>query len=86
MRGWRGLENDGIWGVRACARPSAGPVCASRRLGRLSDLFYQDHLYEPSPLGLNKGSGPDWGHIVSKDMVHWAHLPVAIWNDVSAGG
>lgn len=39
-------------------------------------LFYQDHLAIPP------GHGPDWGHAVSTDGgVHWAHLPVAIWND-----
>eukprot|EP00294_Goniomonas_avonlea_P016037 CAMPEP_0114543504 /NCGR_PEP_ID=MMETSP0114-20121206/2390_1 /TAXON_ID=31324 /ORGANISM="Goniomonas sp, Strain m" /LENGTH=606 /DNA_ID=CAMNT_0001727845 /DNA_START=18 /DNA_END=1838 /DNA_ORIENTATION=+ len=41
-------------------------------------LFYQDHLAE-SHGGV--GKGPDWGHAVSKDLAHWAHLPVALWND-----
>jgi sucrose-6-phosphate hydrolase SacC (GH32 family) len=27
------------------------------------------------------GNGPIWGHWVSRDFVHWAQLPVAIWND-----
>lgn len=27
------------------------------------------------------GQGPDIGHAVSSDMVHWAHLPVSVWND-----
>ena len=22
-----------------------------------------------------------WGHVASKDLVHWCHLPVALWND-----
>ena len=43
--------------------------------------FYQDHLAEPSPVGLKAGQGPDWGHWVSRDFLHWARLPVAIWND-----
>jgi len=38
-------------------------------------LFYQDHLAMPP------GHGPDYGHAVSRDMAHWAHLHVAIWND-----
>ena len=36
--------------------------------------FYQIHLAAPP------GHGPDYGHFVSKDFVHWAPLPVAIWN------
>jgi hypothetical protein len=38
---------------------------------RLYHIFYQDH--EPG--------GTVWGHGVSADMVYWAHLPVALWND-----
>jgi len=38
-------------------------------------LFYQDHLAMPP------GHGPDYGHAVSRDLAHWAHLHVAIWND-----
>lgn len=36
--------------------------------------FYQIHL------AADPGHGPDYGHFVSKDFVHWAALPVAIWN------
>lgn len=39
--------------------------------------FYQDHL------GAHEG-GPVYGHFVSKDFVHWAALPVAIWNGIDA--
>ena len=40
--------------------------------------FYQIHIAE----NMNgAGDGPDWGHWVSKDFIHWAQLPVAIWND-----
>eukprot|EP01062_Namystynia_karyoxenos_P050279 TRINITY_DN3900_c0_g2_i1.p1 TRINITY_DN3900_c0_g2~~TRINITY_DN3900_c0_g2_i1.p1 ORF type:complete len:571 (+),score=184.07 TRINITY_DN3900_c0_g2_i1:79-1713(+) len=44
-------------------------------------LFYQDHIATPT------GRGPDYGHWVSRDFVHWAQLPVAIWNglDVPSG-
>jgi hypothetical protein len=41
----------------------------------------QDHLGIPNPVGLGKGTGPDIGHWVSRDFLHWAHLEVAIWND-----
>ncbi len=40
--------------------------------------FYQIHIAENFG---GAGDGPDWGHWVSKDFVHWAQLPVAIWND-----
>ena len=38
-------------------------------------LMYQDHLC------IAPGFGPDIGHVVSRDLVHWTHLPVSIWND-----
>ena len=41
----------------------------------LYHLMYQDHVCIPG------GHGPDIGHVVSADFVHWAHLPVSIWND-----
>lgn len=44
-------------------------------LNKLYHHFYQDHLAE------GNGQGPIIGHTVSADMVHWAHLPVAVWND-----
>ncbi len=43
----------------------------------LYHLFYQDHVWIDSP----GSQGPDIGHAVSADLVHWAHLPVAVWND-----
>ena len=42
---------------------------------RLYHHFWQAHLSTPP------GNGPDIGHAVSADLVHWAHLPVAVWND-----
>ena len=38
-------------------------------------LFYQDHL------GVGENGGTSWGHVVSRDLAHWARLPVALWND-----
>jgi hypothetical protein len=32
--------------------------------------FYQDHLAEPQTK-LGPGRGPDWGHWVSRDFLHW---------------
>ena len=40
--------------------------------------FYQIHL------AADPGHGPDYGHFVSKDFVHWAALPVAIWNGLDS--
>ena len=47
-------------------------------LHKLYHHFYQDHLAEHQG---GDGQGPDIGHAVSADMVTWAHLPVAVWND-----
>jgi len=41
-------------------------------------LMYQKHAAEPHANG--DGRGPVIGHVVSADLVHWAHLPVALWN------
>lgn len=40
--------------------------------------FYQDHLAVPP------GHGPVYGHLVSRDFVHWASVPVAIWNGLDS--
>ena len=42
-------------------------------------LFYQKHCAAPVPGEAIKGIV--YGHVVSRDLVMWAHLPVAIWND-----
>ena len=41
-------------------------------------LMYQDHV------GLNGNKPPTFGHVVSRDLVHWARLPVAVWNGPEA--
>lgn len=49
-------------------------------LHKMYHVMYQDHLCEPREKGVDP-SGPVWAHVVSRDMVHWARLPVALWND-----
>ena len=48
----------------------------------LSPLFrsvlVQDHLNAP---GGSTGFQVVWGHAASRDLVSWARLPVALWND-----
>ena len=39
-------------------------------------LFYQAHV------GIGQ-SGVSWGHVASRDLKKWVHLPVALWNDQS---
>jgi hypothetical protein len=45
--------------------------------------FYQKHAGEPNKdtPWLKNRNGPVWGHSVSSDMIKWAHMPVALWND-----
>ena len=39
-------------------------------------LFYQFH---PFSHGRGKGGEIFWGHARSRDLIHWEHLPIAIW-------
>ena len=50
-----------------------GPIYDPRH--KMYHLFYQDHL------GIPGGEGVVWGHVASRDLIHWARLPVALWND-----
>eukprot|EP01052_Picozoa_sp_SAG31_P022841 SAG31_NODE_1840_length_7122_cov_2.822156_4_plen_1100_part_00 len=37
------------------------------------------HLHFQNLVGINGGT--TWGHVVSRDMVYWAHMPNSIWNN-----
>ena len=64
------------------SRPSRShaPAHRSAQVHGMYHNFYQDHLAEPQA-EMGPGRGPDWGHWISRDFLHWARLPVAIWND-----
>jgi beta-fructofuranosidase len=38
-------------------------------------MFYQHHPFEV------KSGSIHWGHMKSKDLVHWEHLPIVIAPD-----
>jgi sucrose-6-phosphate hydrolase SacC (GH32 family) len=47
-------------------------------------IFWQAHLAQVDPVdaaGSGPAIGPVYGHAVSHDLVTWARLPVALWND-----
>ena len=59
----------------SCAENDPNAPCYNPAHG-VYHLMYQKHC------GLaSSGGGPVFGHVVSHDLVHWARLPVAVWND-----
>ena len=43
-------------------------------------VHYQNHVGLPTP-GHPEYGGRTYGHVVSRDLVHWAKMPISIWND-----
>ena len=65
--------------LRSVQFSSANPLVHAHVLGVVHH-FFQKHM------GTHPGHGPVYGHFVSKDMVHWAALPAAIWNGFDFSG
>jgi hypothetical protein len=42
------------------------------------------HLHYQNHVGLH--GGRTYGHAVTKDLIHWAHMPNSIWNDQYVSG
>ena len=50
----------------------------------LYHLFWQAHESMVHNATTGNGTvcgGPVWGHAASRNLSHWTHLPVALWND-----
>ena len=64
-----------LLGTEASANPSIYP-CVGPNWRHIVPARgrYQDHVC------IAPGHGPDIGHVVSRDFVHWAHLPVSVSN------
>lgn len=46
-------------------------------------FFHQKHIAAPfdqTPMGPDQHGLAVWGHFASRDGVHWAQLPAAVWN------
>ena len=66
-------------------RPPAGYHNDPNGLGHHAGyyhLFYQCH---PFTGGRGKGDAVYWGHARSRDLVHWEHLPLALWPSTEVG-
>jgi beta-fructofuranosidase len=42
---------------------------------------YYHLFYQYNPKGVAWDDGMEWGHVVSQDLVHWRHLPLAMMPD-----
>ena len=52
---------------------------SGRRRLTLRISVHRYHLHYQNHVGLH--GGRTYGHAVSKDLTHWAHMPDSIWND-----
>jgi sucrose-6-phosphate hydrolase SacC (GH32 family) len=81
-------QSDQIIGEESVYRETRRPQLRfSSRRGWLNDpnglVFYggEYHLFfQHNPFGWGMGS-PHWGHAVSRDLVHWEELPIALHPD-----
>jgi fructan beta-fructosidase len=86
-----GLDGRPAWAATVAAgyydepyRPQFHFSAESNWLNDPNGLIYYEgeyHLfYQKNPLGITSGS-MHWGHAVSRDLVSWTHLPIALYPD-----
>ena len=66
-------------------RPPAGYHNDPNGLIRHEGYFHLFYQFHPFTSGRGKGDEIFWGHARSSDLVHWEHLPLAIWPSTESG-